>query len=230
VAEVNIFVTGTSTNIGKTISCAWLCNLLSANYHKPIQSGIENKFPHTDSDFIRSLNLPHTTVFDETYMLKTPVSPHISSLIDKVSIDIEKITTNIHAINNQGINNQSINNKNIESKKPLIIEGAGGVYVPLNMHKKMYIIDLIKKLNCGCIVVASSDLGTINHTCLTIKALQQQNIPILGIIMSGNINSDNKQAIEYYTNIKVMVELPVFSSDNNWEELKSFNKYHYNII
>ncbi|MFM2344995.1 MAG: Dethiobiotin synthase [Pseudomonadota bacterium] len=199
--EQAFFVTGTDTDIGKTIASAWLCNVLNADYFKPIQSGIQEFQPRTDSEFIQSLNLPHTYVFDEIYRFKQPLSPHLSSSYENVNIELNKIQL------------PKSNNK-------IIVEGAGGVFVPLN--KDEYIIDLIKYLNIPTIVVCRSSLGTINHTCLTIKTLQSYDIKIAGIIMVGNFNAENKKAIQNYTKIDIIAELPIFNSENNWQELKDY--------
>jgi dethiobiotin synthase len=111
-----IFITGTDTDIGKTIASAWLCSKLSADYFKPIQSGIQNTNPYTDSDFIQSLNLPKTKVFEECYKFQHSLSPHLSAQYANTHIELDKINIPL-----------SISNSN----KTVIIEGAGGIFVPL---------------------------------------------------------------------------------------------------
>ena len=200
-----IFITGTDTDVGKTIASAWLCQQLNADYFKPVQSGIQNTPPYTDSDFIKSLNLKNTKVFDEIYKFQYALSPHLSAQYAKTYIELEKINIPPSNLN-----------------KTIIIEGAGGIFVPLN--EKEYILDLIIKLDIPTVIVCRSGLGTINHTCLTVKTLQQYNINIAGIIMTGDFNTENKKAIQHYTKIDVIAELPIFSSDNNWQELKEYNQ------
>jgi dethiobiotin synthetase len=185
----HIFVAGTDTNVGKTIASAWLCMQLQAHYFKPIQSGVALEKPYTDSDFIRDFmhkqKQQHLRVFTEIYCFEHAVSPHLAAQYANQNIEIERIE--IPKVGN------------------LIIEGAGGVYVPINKHQ--YIIDLIHYLNIPVIVAARSCLGTINHTLLTIKALRDYKITILGIILIGEQNMHNKQAIEQYSNLNVLAEL-----------------------
>ena len=197
-----IFITGTDADIGKTIASAWLCHKLNADYFKPIQSGIQKIFPHTDSDFIKSLDL-NIKVFDEIYKFEHTLSPHLSAQYAGINIDLNKI-----------ILPQS------ECKNTLIVEGAGGVLTPLN--KNEYIADLIKKLDIPTIIICRSTLGTINHTCLTVKLLQSYNINIIGIIMVGIYNAENKKSIQHYTKIDIIAELPIFSQKNNWLQLKNY--------
>jgi len=196
----DIFIAGTDTNVGKTIVSAWLCNILKADYFKPIQSGVEEQFPRTDSEFMQSINLGNY-IFPEIYKFRLPLSPHISAKLDNQEIDLSKIQIPQH------------NNR-------IIVEGAGGLYVPLNNQD--FIIDLIKKLDIATIIVARTALGTINHTLLTVNALRQNNINILGVILVGEENLANKTAIQTYGKVKVLATLPIFSDKNNWQGLKEF--------
>ncbi|MBY0462723.1 MAG: dethiobiotin synthase [Alphaproteobacteria bacterium] len=178
---MRIFVTGTDTNVGKTIISAWLCYNLKASYWKPVQSGtIEGCDSAVASD------LSGAEIFPEAYSLKAPLSPHLAASLEGVQIDLNKITPPL-------------------TDKPLIIEGAGGVMAPLN--NKHTILDLIAQLKAPTIVVARSTLGTINHTCLTLEALRSRSLPVLGVIMNGPKNSDNKEAIEHFGRIKVLAEI-----------------------
>ncbi len=179
----NIFITATDTNVGKTITSAWLCEILQADYFKPIQSGINDKPPFTDSDYIASLNLPNTIVHPEVYCFKHGLSPHLAAKLENMSIDFDSI-------------------KLPKTDNQLIVEGAGGVFVPLN--DKYFIIDLIIKFNFPCIVVSRTSLGTINHTCLTINALRQRNINIIGVVLIGEENEENKKALETYCNVDIL--------------------------
>ncbi len=183
---MNIFVTGTDTNVGKTVICRWLCEQLNYAYWKPIQTGaIEG----TDTHFISQSNLSSTS-HAETYIFDEPVSPHLAAKLNNTEINIH----NIH----------------LPDTDNLIVEGAGGVFVPLNNHDLM--IDLIKKFNIPVIIVARSSLGTINHTLLSIHALHSRNIPILGVILNNYRASDNelknKEAIEQYGQVPVLACFP----------------------
>jgi dethiobiotin synthetase len=178
---MGIFVTGTDTNVGKTIISAWLCYNLKASYWKPGQSGaIEG----SDSAIVTDLS--GAEIFPEAYSLKAPLSPHLAASLEGIQIDLNKITPPL-------------------TDKPLIIEGAGGIMAPLN--NKHTILDLIGQLKVPTIVVARSTLGTINHTCLTLEALRSRSLPVLGVIMNGPKNSDNKEAIEYFGRTKVLAEI-----------------------
>ena len=183
---MRLFVTGTDTNVGKTIISAWLCYNLKASYWKPIQSGIIEGF---DSKTVSELS--GAKIFPETYSLKAPLSPHLAASLEGIQIDLKKMTL--------PSTNQS-----------LIVEGAGGVMVPLN--EEHTILDLIAHLKIPTLVVARSSLGTINHTCLTLEALRSRSLPVLGIVMNGPYNADNKQAIEHFGKTKVLAEIEPLTS------------------
>lgn len=178
---IRLFVTGTDTNVGKTVISAWLAHHLKASYWKPVQSGTMEGF---DSETVRQYSEVQT--FPETYSLKAPLSPHLAAKLEKVEIDIERFVIPV-------------------TDNTLIIEGAGGVHVPLNSRHTM--LDLISKLKIPTIVVARSTLGTINHTCLTLEALRVRSIPVIGVIMNGPKNTDNKQAIEHFGKTTVFAEI-----------------------
>ena len=177
---MQIFITATDTNVGKTLISTWLCLHFKMSYWKPIQTGA---IEITDTQFVKSFGIK---TFEELYKLKQPISPHIAAQIDNQHIDLSKI--------------QLIKERN------LIIEGVGGVLVPLNKYHT--ILDLISRLTIPVIVIARSSLGTINHTCLTLEMLYSKNLNVLGIIMNGEKNIDNQQAIEYYGKIKVLQAFP----------------------
>lgn len=182
---MRIFITGTDTNVGKTVISAWLSYHLKASYWKPVQSGtIEG------SDSITVSNLSGATTFQEVYALQAPLSPHLAASMEGIEINLGKIVPPI-------------------TDNSLIIEGAGGVLAPLN--NKQTILDLIDHLKVPTIVVAKSTLGTINHTCLTLEALRARSLPVLGVIMNGPCNPDNKQAIEHFGKTKVLAEIEPLS-------------------
>lgn len=182
-----IFVTGIGTGIGKTIVSAALVEKLQADYWKPVQSG---DLDNSDTDAVKSLVSNPVSVFHpETYRLSQPFSPHKSAAIDKVSIDEKQFTTP-------------------ETSNTLIIEGAGGLMVPLN--DRFLMIDLIKQLNTEVILVSQNYLGSINHTLLSVDALKQRDIPIKGIIFNGIKDIYSKEYILDYTGIEELGHIPEY--------------------
>jgi len=191
------FITGIGTGIGKTLISAILTEKLKADYWKPIQSG---DLDTSDSITLGSLISNNQTVIHrESYRLTQPLSPHLSARLDGIEIDLSKI-------------NMPLTNSN------LIIEGAGGLMVPLN--EKELIIDLIKKLNVEVILVSQNYLGSINHTLLSVNLLKQYEIPIKGIIFNGDENVETERYIQQYTKIKKLGNVPSFS-DIDKEEVKA---------
>ncbi len=179
---MHIFVTGTDTNIGKTIVSSWICLHTGYDYFKPIQSG---SIEGLDSDAVK--NIANVHIHKETYIYKQPLSPHLAAHLENNKIEL----SNIH----------------LPNVPNLIIEGAGGVLVPLSEDKLM--IDLIKQTGASVILVARSTIGTINHTLLSLEALRARDIPILGVIVNGAPNESNNQAIEFYGKIKVLAAIPL---------------------
>jgi len=181
------FVTGIGTGIGKTITSAVLTEKLQADYWKPVQSG---DLDSSDTLKVKSLISNNRTVFHpEIYRLTQPYSPHKSAAIDGIVIEKEKF-----------IQPKTDNN--------LIVEGAGGLMVPLNDN--FLIIDLIKQLKADVILVSQNYLGSINHTLLSIAILKQYNINIAGIIFNGKADVDSESYILQYTGIKLLGHLPEF--------------------
>jgi dethiobiotin synthetase len=178
------FVTGIGTDIGKTIVSAILVEALQADYFKPIQAGDLN-----NSDTIKVKNLVNnkSLVFHpETYRLKKPMSPHAAADFDGVKIELPKI-------------------KLPKTKNNLIIEGAGGVMVPLN--DKQLVIDLISKLKTEVILVSQNYLGSINHTILTFEALKNKGIKMAGIVFNGKTNQTSEDYILKYTGLKCILRI-----------------------
>lgn len=179
-----VFVTGTDTDVGKTVVSACLINALEGNYWKPIQSGL---FSRTDTEEIyRLVNNDKMESIPPVYELSEPLSPHESARRDGVRISLKNFYFS-------------------KSQAPLVVEGAGGVMVPLN--KKKFVIDLIVKLKLPIILVARSSLGTINHTLLSLAALRKRNCRVLGVIMNGEHNQVNIDAIETYGKTSVIFEM-----------------------
>lgn len=182
---MKVFITGTDTNIGKTIVSSWICLHTGAEYFKPIQSGLEEE---TDSEIVA--RLAGVKVHAECYRLRAPLSPHLSARLDGVAIDMNRLVLPSSA---NGTGN-------------LVVEGAGGLMVPIN--EREFMIDVIGHFELPVILVARSSLGTINHTLLSLKALRDRNIKILGVVMSGEPNHENKNAIETYGTVRVIAQIP----------------------
>lgn len=175
---MKIFITGISTDVGKTIASAIITEALEADYWKPIQAG---DLDHSDSHKIRKLlSNPKTKIHANSYALQTPASPHLAAKLDGVTINIQNI-------------------KEPETQNHLVIEGAGGIFVPINDTET--IVDLIQP-DYKVIVVSRHYLGSINHTLLTVEALQTRNINIAGIVFSGNANESSESIILNKTGIK----------------------------
>lgn len=164
------FVTAIGTDSGKTLVSAIITEALEADYWKPIQSGEPR-----DAMTVKSLiSNPHSLIFEEKYLLKTPASPHASAKIDGVQIDLSQIVPPV-------------------SNKDLIIEGAGGIMVPINDHD--YVIDIPRHLECQVVLVSNLYLGSINHTLLSIEYLKNLKIPVKGIIFNGPENQESQDII-----------------------------------
>lgn len=180
------FVTGTDTGVGKTLVAAVLTLGLQARYWKPIQSGLHEG---TDTQWIqRNTGLPDDRFLSETFRLSQPLSPHAASEMDGIEINLSDFQMPAEALSQR-----------------LIVEGAGGLMVPINSECLM--VDLIAHLELPALVVARSGLGTINHTVLTIHELRRRAIPILGVVMNGEINQSNRRAIEHYADVSVIAQI-----------------------
>jgi dethiobiotin synthetase len=175
---MKIFVTGIGTDVGKTIASAIITEALEADYWKPIQAGdLENSDSHKVKSFLSNKK---TVIHPNSYALNTPASPHLAAELDRITINLKKI---------------------IEPKTEnhLVVEGAGGVFVPLNAED--CVIDLIQP-DYKVIVVSRHYLGSINHTLLTIEALQNRKITVTGIVFSGDENKATEEIILSKTGIK----------------------------
>ena len=182
---MNVFITGTDTDIGKTLVSSWLCLHTGYDYFKPIQTGsIESLDSHTVS------MLSNANIHKESYVFKAPLSPHMAAHDEAQTIDFDHIQ--------------------LPKKNQLIVEGAGGIKVPINDTQLMS--DLVLHFDMPCILVARSKLGTINHTLLSLDYMRQRNLNVLGVIMSGDINPRNRDSIVKYGQVKVLAELPHLES------------------
>jgi dethiobiotin synthetase len=168
------FVTGIGTGIGKTLVSAIIAKALNADYWKPVQAGYENG---TDSEWIKSI-LRNSTVHPEVYKLRLAASPHIAAREEGVSISLQKITEKIPSKN-----------------RNLIIEGPGGLMVPLN--EREFVADLIKALSVKVILVSRNYLGSINHSLMTSELCKQKDIPVIGWVFNDQYLSYEQEIISW---------------------------------
>lgn len=177
---MKIFVTGIGTDVGKTVASAIITEALEADYWKPVQAG---DLLNSDSHKIRRyISNPRTVIHPSAYKLNTPASPHLSAMLDNIEIDLAKI-------------------KEPETSNYLVIEGAGGLLVPLNGSDT--IANLIKP-DYKVIVVSRHYLGSINHTLLTCEVIKNRGIAISGIIFNGDENPSTEEIILRKTGIPMI--------------------------
>ena len=178
-------VTGTDTGIGKTVFSAALAGALSGYYWKPMQSGLEDE---TDSDAVRRLSgLPAGRVLPEAYRLNLPASPHISAARDGVAIDAKRLSPPA-------------------CEGPLVIEGAGGLFVPFSLD--LLQIDLFASWRLPVILCARTELGAINHTLLSLEAMRSRSMPVLGVAFIGPAAEETESAIVKFGGARRLGRLP----------------------
>lgn len=177
-------ITGIGTEVGKTVVSAIVSEALKANYWKPVQAG--------DLDFSDTMKVEawteNVTVLEERYRLNTPMSPHAAADIDGVSI--------------------ASHDFQVPDLDPLVIEGAGGLMVPLNQMGLTY-IDVFQKWNVPVILVSRHYLGSINHTLMSVDALKQRGIAIKGIIFVGDEHPTTESIILKSTGLPMIVRIPL---------------------
>lgn len=181
------FVTGTDTDVGKTVVAATLTLGLGAYYWKPIQAGLD---PTTDTASVKAwTGLPDERFLPETYRLREPMSPHAAARLEGIELDVERILET-----------------ELPTDRPIVVEGAGGLMVPLNEDALM--VDLIHWLGMPVVLVARTSLGTLNHTLLSISELRHRSIPLLGVVLNGEEHESNRRAIEEYGEVRVLGRVP----------------------
>ncbi|WP_105985053.1 MULTISPECIES: dethiobiotin synthase [unclassified Brucella] len=181
-----LIVTGTDTGIGKTVFSAALCHALGAAYWKPVQSGLEEE---TDGEIVARLaQASPQRILPEAWRLNTPASPHLSARLDGVEIRPEEMHIPATSL-------------------PLVIEGAGGLLVPLN--DKTLFADLFAIWRIPAILCARAALGTINHTLLSLEAMRSRDIPVLGVAFIGEANEDTETTIAHLGRVKRLGRLPL---------------------
>lgn len=197
------FVTGTDTNVGKTMVSSILMLALKAYYWKPVQSG------ESDTDYVKRITqLPAERFFSPQYALKASLSLDQAARLENITLDLSHCQLP-------------------KTDHPLIVEGSGGVYSPLNDHHHM--LDLMAQIKLPVIVVARGTLGTINHTLLTIEAIRQRGLTIEGVIFSGELTLENKNSIEKWGKIRTLFHLPRFNSVTT-ESIHQWVSEHQQLI
>ena len=179
------FVTGTDTDVGKTVVSAWLVARLGACYWKPVQAG---NHPETDSEIVRRLTeVSADRILPEAYVLPEPIAPHEAARRAGIAIDLAKLVPPA-------------------CDRPLVVEGAGGLMVPLN--ESAFVIDLARELELPVVLVTRSTLGTINHTLLSLEAIRRRGLPLAGVVVNGPETPHNRAAIERYGQVEIIAEIP----------------------
>ncbi len=202
-----IFITGIGTNIGKTVVSAIVTEYLNADYWKPIQSG---DLMDSDTMKVKALVSNNKSVFHpEKHRLSQPLSPHAAAKKDGVAIKLEDFTLP-------------------QTENHLVIEGAGGLMVPLN--NEILIADLIQHLDVSVLLVSQNYLGSINHTLLTIQELKRRNIKIIGIVINGESTPETEAFIMQYSNLPIIFRIDNESSIDQNTILKYAGKINFNGI
>jgi dethiobiotin synthetase len=187
-----IFITGIGTGVGKTLVSAIVARALEADYWKPVQAGFS---AGTDSEWVAKMLAGTTSVVHpELYKLSMPASPHIAARQEGITIDITKICNNIPEIN-----------------RTLLIEGAGGLLVPLN--EKEFVADLVKALGAKVILVSRNYLGSINHSLLTARVCEEMKIPVIGWIFNDQY-LDYEEEIVHWSNFPKIASIPYSETRN----------------
>lgn len=181
-----VFITGTDTGVGKTVAAACLARAWHAAYWKPIQTGTATG--DEDTMTVATLaELPPDRIIAPVYALRAPLSPHAAAALEGTTVALEAMTMP-------------------PLRHPLVVEGAGGIFVPLN--DRHFMIDLMARLALPIVLVARSTLGTINHTLLSLSALRARALRIAGVILDGPPNAGNRAAIEQFGDVHMLAELP----------------------
>lgn len=178
------FITGTDTEVGKTVVAAIIAKATQAAYWKPIQCGNLNL---TDSDRVSHL-VPKAKIYPETYRFALAASPHAAAAAENMRVDLALL---------EGPG---------PKESPVIVEGAGGVMVPLNAQHLM--LDLMVKLALPVILVSRTYLGSINHTLLSIAALKSRGLAVTGVIFTGETNQTTEDAITCLSHVRILGRIP----------------------
>jgi dethiobiotin synthetase len=186
--DTRLVIVGTDTDVGKTVVSAMVVQGLGAHYWKPVQSGLDGP---TDSQRVQNLiDLPSERLLPEAYRLTAPVSPHWAAERDGVTIDPERLQLPSPE----------------QAPGSLVVETAGGLLVPL--RRDWLQIEQLAHWGLPVLLVARSGLGTLNHTLLSLEALERRHIPVLGLVLNGPLHADNPRTLEELGQVPVLLELP----------------------
>jgi len=211
----SFIITGTDTDVGKTVFAAMLVQALGANYWKPLQSGVDN----VDTKTVQEITgLPDERFLPEKYIFSEALSPHRAAEIDGVEVDMDALSPPYIPLASGG--------KRGGEERPLIIEGAGGLMVPLT--RKNLQINLFKKWQIPAVLCARTGLGTLNHTLLSLEALWSRKMPIYGIAFIGEENEDNIRTIAEFSGEKILGRLPMLAELSAASLQKAFDA-HFNV-
>jgi dethiobiotin synthetase len=200
-----VVVTGTDTGVGKTVFAAALAGALDAVYWKPVQAGLREE---TDSETVLRLSgLPAERMLPEAYRLKTPASPHLAGELDGIAIDPAALVLP-------------------DTIRPLVVEAAGGLLVPLT--REVVYIDVIARWRAPVVLCARTTLGTINHSLLSIEAVRARGILLLGIVFTGDENVETERIIGHIGRVPRLGRLPHLAPLTALSLRTSFAR-HFNI-
>jgi dethiobiotin synthetase len=196
-----IFITGIGTGIGKTLFSAIVTEALDAMYWKPVQAGFADG---TDTEWVgERISQPDTRLIPEAYLLSLAASPHIAARNEGISISMDKIVGQWHHLQPGPASLDDAVPHHATAQRPLVIEGAGGLLVPLNSEQ--FVIDLVKRLDATVILVSRNYLGSINHSLLTAAVCKAHNIRVAGWIF-------NDQYLQYESEIVQWSAIPAIAS------------------
>lgn len=197
-----VIVAGTDTNVGKTVCAALLTCALDACYWKPVQSGLEDE---TDAQTVaRIAGVSEERIFPEAYRLSAPMSPDQAARRDGVTVNDRELHPP-------------------KTERNLVIEGAGGLFVPLN--DTLLQIDLFARWNLPLLLVARSTLGTLNHTLLSLEALSARKIPVAGIVLVGPRHEENEKTLQRWSSIPVRGIIPPLERIDRDELLRVYRAF-----
>lgn len=199
-----VIITGTDTGVGKTIFSAGLTDALGATYWKPVQAGLEEE---TDTEAV--VRLTGCRTLPEAYRLQLPASPHLSAQSEVLEIDSACLVLP-------------------QLEGPLVVEGAGGLMVPLT--GRLLLIDQIKTWNLPVILVCRTRLGTINHTLLSLEALRSRGCTILGVVFIGDAMPDTQQIINRLGQVRSLGRLPIMATINRTTLAQAFRNIDVHTI
>ncbi|WP_428392622.1 dethiobiotin synthase [Lichenicoccus sp.] len=182
-----VFVTGTDTNVGKTLVAACLVRAWQAVYWKPLQTGLAEQAGDSET-VMRLAGIGAERVVPPHTALQAPLSPYAAAALENAVIDLACLRL------------PSVN------ARPLVVEGAGGLLVPVNETAMM--IDLIGQLGLPVVLVARGTLGTINHTLLSLEALRNRGLAVAGVVISGPVLTGNRETIVHHGDVRILAELP----------------------